>query len=321
MINLAAITVKEKKTKREKWLIIKQLKKNRQLYVFLILPLIYLFIFKYWPMLGAQIAFKKFNPMDGIWGSPWIGFANFTKFFNSYQFERVMKNTFILSLYQIIAGFPLPIAFALCLNSLTAVRYRKAIQTITYAPRFISTVVLVGMTIQLLNPQVGLLNALTRLFSDSQVADVMGIPGAFPHIYVWSGIWQQLGWNSIIYVAALSSADIEQHEAAQIDGASRFKRVIYIDIPVILPTAIILLILNCGNIMSIGFEKVFLLQNNLNLRTSEVISTYVYKVGLAAGSGDFSYATAIGLFNSIINLFLLVIINTISKKVSETSLW
>lgn len=299
----------------------KRLRRDYQLFLFLILPVLYLLIFKYWPMFGAQIAFRKFNPAQGIWKSEWIGLANFKKFFNSYQFTRVLVNTIRISFYSLLAGFPIPILFALALNSLRSEWQQKAIQNITYAPHFISTVVLVGMLIQIFNPRVGIFSKIYMSLTGLDAPDYLASARAFPHIYVWSGIWQSTGWGSIIYMGALSNVDMEQHEAAIIDGASRFQRVLHIDIPAILPTITIMLILRCGGIMSVGFEKVFLLQNNLNLRSSEVISTYVYKVGLAAGSGDFSYATAIGLFNSIVNMLLLATVNRISKSVNETSLW
>ncbi len=290
-----------------------------QLYVFLLIPIIWLLVFKYYPMLGAQIAFRKFNPNGGIWGSPWVGFDNFIKFFSSYQFSRVMVNTLVTSFYSLVAGFPLPIILALMLNSLRSKRFKNTLETIAYVPHFISIVVLVGMMMQMLNPHIGILGAIFRMFGQT-APDLFGSAEAFPHLYVWSGIWQNVGWNTIIYTAALSGVDPELHEAAQIDGASRFRRVLYIDLPTIMATVTIMLILNAGNIMSIGFEKVYLMQTDLNLAASEIISTYVYKVSFVQGS-DFSYASAIGLFNSVINMALLVTVNAVSRKVSESSLW
>ncbi|MDP4151905.1 MAG: ABC transporter permease subunit [Bacillota bacterium] len=274
-------------------------------------------------MAGLQLAFKKYNVRLGIWGSPFIGFRNFIKFFNSYQFVRVVGNTLKISIYSLIAGFPIPIIFALILNSVRAERFKKTMQTVTYMPHFISVVVLVGIVVQIINPRVGLLSTVYSALNNGRYPpDLLANPGVFPHLYVWSGIWQTFGWNSIIYTAALASVSLDLHEAAQIDGASRFQRMIHVDLPAIMPTAIIMLIMRCGHIMSVGFEKVFLMQNDLNLSTSELISTYVYKVGLSSsGSMDFSYSTAIGLFNSIINLILIIIVNSISKRVSETSLW
>ena len=292
-----------------------------QLFLFLLIPVIWVLIFNYAPMVGIQIAFRKYKIRDGIWGSRWVGLANFTKFFGSYQFQRVLVNTIRVSLYSLAAGFPLPIVLALCMNALTNQRYKKFIQTLTYIPHFISTVVMVGMLMQIFNSNTGLYGRLGWLFTGQRPEDILSQASVFPHMYVWSGVWQGMGWSSIIYMAALSSVDASLHEAAEIDGASRFQRCIYIDFPCILPTATILLIMNAGNIMSVGFEKVFLMQNSLNLSTSEVISTYVYKVSLTASGSDFSYGTAIGLFNSVINLMLLVIVNFISKRLTENSLW
>lgn len=292
-----------------------------QLYVFLIIPLVYLIIFCYGPMTGLQLAFKKFQANLGIWGSPWVGFSQFEKFFSSYMFVRVLKNTLVLSIYGLIAGFPMPIILALVLNSLRSEKYKKFAQTVTYLPYFISTVVLVGILNQVLNPRIGLLANLLTMVGVTEVPNLLASPTAFSHLYVWSGIWQSMGYNSIIYIAALASTDPELHEAAQIDGASRFQRVIHIDFPTILPTASILLIMNAGRIMSVGFEKAYLMQNGLNTTVSEVISTYVYKVSLAASIPDFSYGTAIDLFNSVINMVLIVTVNTINKRIGGSSLF
>ena len=291
-----------------------------QLYLFLLLPLIYLLVFKYYPMLGAQIAFRKFKPQFGIWHSPWVGFANFNKFFRSYQFSRVMGNTLSLSFYSLLAGFPIPVLLALMLNSLRGKRYRNMVETVAYMPHFISTVVLVGMMMQIFNPHIGVVGSLYRLMAGRSIPDVFGSATTFPHLYVWSGIWQNAGWNTIIYTAALSGVDTELHEAAQIDGASRFQRVLHIDLPTVLPTVTIMLILSVGSIMSIGFEKDYLMRTALNLQSSEIISTYVYKISFVQGS-DFSYAGAVGLFNSVINMILLVTVNAISRRLGESSLW
>lgn len=293
-----------------------------QLYVFLLLPVIYIVIFAYIPMTGIQIAFKKYDLMKGIWGSPWVGLAQFKKFFSSYQFMRVLVNTLRLSLYSVLAGFPFPIIFALCLHTINNLRFKKFLQTVTYMPHFISVVVIVGMLLQIFHPLIGLYGILAKALTGTQPPDLFANPDAFPHMYVWSGVWQGFGWNSIIYVATLTSVSEELHEAARVDGATRFQRVLHIDIPALAPTIIIMLILRLGQLMSIGFEKAYLMQNNLNLRTSELISTYVYKQGLGAtGPTDFSYATAIGLFNSLVNLVLIISVNKLSGKLSETSLW
>lgn len=292
-----------------------------QLYVFLIIPIIYIILFNYVPMFGIQLAFKKFNARLGIWGSPWVGFDQFIKFFTSYQFTRVIKNTLTISFYGLLAGFPLPIMLALVLNSIRNGRYKKVVQTITYLPYFISLVVMVGILTQMLNPRIGMVANLYSLLSGNDAPDLMSNPHAFPHIYIWSGVWQSLGYNSIIYIAALSGVDAELHEAAEVDGASRFQRIIHIDLPTILPTAAIMLILNAGQIMNIGFDKPYLMQNSLNLSASEVISTYVYKVGIASSTNDFSYATAIDLFNSSVNMVLITVVNFFSKKLGGNSLF
>ena len=293
-----------------------------QLYLFLLIPVLYIVIFSYIPMIGAQIAFRKFNFLGGIWYSPWAGFDNFIRFFNSYMFKRVIGNTLRISFYEIIAGFPIPIIFALCLNTIERLRFKKFVQTVTYMPHFISVVVIVGMLMQVFHPLNGIYGIIIKAFSGNQAADLFGSPDAFPHLYVWSGIWQSFGWSSIIYMAALTSVPEELYEAARIDGASRFKMVLHVDLPALAPTIVILLILRVGSIMSLGFEKAWLMQNNLNLRTSELISTFVYKQGLAAGGPtDFSYAAAIGIFNSVVNLALLIMVNRIARKLSDTSLW
>jgi putative aldouronate transport system permease protein len=300
---------------------IKLVKRHWQMYLLLLLPLAYLLIFRYYPMIGAQIAFRKFRASQGIWGSQWVGFANFIKFFRSYQFNRVLSNTLLLSMYQLIAGFPFPILFALLLNTVTVKSYKKVVQTITYLPYFISVVVLVGIMMQVFNPIVGFYGKMSLNLFGVYGKDLFGDAKYFPHLYVWSGVWQNMGWNSIIYLAALSTVSPELHEAGKIDGMNRFMRILYIDLPAILPTITVLLILNAGRIMSLGFEKVYLMQNSLNISRSEVISTYVYKVGLASGGGDFSYATAIGLFNSVVNLILIVAVNKVCRKTGGESLW
>ncbi|MBR3872895.1 MAG: sugar ABC transporter permease [Clostridia bacterium] len=294
-----------------------------QIYCFLLLPLIYLILFHYVPMVGAQIAFRKFTIRSGIWNSKWVGFDNFVKFFKTYNCWTIIKNTVTISTYSILAGFPIPIVFALLLNCVRQKHYKKAIQTITYMPHFISTVVIVGMILQIANPRVGLYGTIFHALTGEYPQDPLGSTKVFTHLYVWSGIWQQFGWNAIVYLAALSAVDLQLHEAAIIDGASRWQRVLHVDLPCILPTATIMLIMRAGSVMSVGYEKIYLMQNNLNLGASEVISTYVYKIGLGSGGNvpNYSLSTAIGLFNSVVNLVLICVVNSISKKLSETSLW
>lgn len=309
---------KSKKIGLNKLSLKKKFIKDLPLWMFVLPGMIITFIFSYIPLYGVQIAFRNFNPKLGFWDSPWVGLQHFERFFDSPYFFTTISNTFSLSLYSLIAGFPIPIILALLLNSFRHKRYRKLIQTVTYAPNFISTVVMCGMLLLFLSPSVGILNNVIKLFGGEAI-NFMGQKSMWRHIYVWSGVWQGMGWSSVIYFAALSAVSPELHEAARVDGATKFQIIRYIDFPSILPTATILLILSCGSILSVGFEKVFLLQNDLNLSVSQVISTYVYKVGLI--DNNISYSSAIGLFNSAINAILLIAVNKISKKLSGISLW
>ncbi len=292
-----------------------------QIYLLLVIPVAYLILFSYVPMGGLVLAFKKYNVGKGIWGSPWVGFDNFIRFFQSYKFSMIMKNTLTLSLYSLAVSFPIPILFALLLNALPGRRYKKLIQTVTYVPHFISTVVMVGLLFQILNSRSGIYGSVFTWLTNQTAPDLLSDGKIFKHLYVWSGVWQSTGYNAIIYIAALSGVDQALHEAAQIDGASRFQRVLHIDVPTILPTASIMLILAVGNIMNVGFEKVLLMQNSLNMNYSEIISTYVYKVGLASGVTDFSLSTAIGMFNSVINFILLIIANWGSKRLGGNGIF
>ncbi len=298
----------------------KDVLKNYQLYLVILLPIIYIIVFHYMPMYGAQIAFRDFRAVDGLWGSQWVGLKHFKRFFGSYQFWRVLRNTLEISIYSLVAGFPIPIILALALNNTQNVKFKKTAQMVTYAPFFISTVVMVGIIMLFLSPRLGMINSIIELFG-GQPKMFMGEPKWFSSVYVWSDIWQRAGWGTIIYLAALSGVDPSLHEAAIVDGASKLQRVRHIDIPGIMPTVVILLILNVGQLMNVGFEKALLMQNSLNLQRSEIIATYIYKVGLAANLPNFSYAAAIGLFNSIINFVLIVIVNQIAKKMSDTSLF
>jgi len=298
----------------------RQLKLNWELYLIIAVPLIWLLIFCYYPMYGVQIAFRKFTPLKGITGSPWVGLAHFIKFFKSYNFEKVVGNTLSISLYDLIVGFPFPIILAILLNNCLKPKFKKFVQIITYMPYFISTVVMVGILIQFLSPKVGVINHFIRALGGTEI-DFMAKPEYFKHIYVWSNIWQGTGWTAIIYLSALSSVDPGLHEAALVDGANRFQRMWHIDLPGILPTIAIMLTLRMGNIMNVGFEKAFLMQNDLNRGASEIISTYVYRTGLAAAAPDYSYSAAIGLFNSLINFVLIAIVNYINARINETSLW
>ncbi len=314
------------KKKQEKALkafrIKKSLKQDWQLYALLLIPVAYIIIFKYVPLLGVQIAFKDFVAKKGIWDSNWSDpvLKNFLKFFKDYNFIRVIKNTLGLSFYGLIAGFPLPIIFALSLNYMKNQRFKKIIQMTTYAPHFISTVVIVGMILQFFATRTGLVNNFFKMMGLEEY-NFLGTRGTFPHMYVWSQIWQSLGFSSIIYIATLSSVDPSLHEAAIIDGATKVQRMWHVDLPSIVPTAIVLLTLNLGRILNVGFEKVLLMQNPVNINQSEIISTYVYKVGLQSSIPQFSYATAIGIFQSVVGFILIITFNKISSKISESSLF
>lgn len=298
----------------------RQIRKGWQLYLLLALPLTWLFLFQYYPMYGAQISFRDFLPGNSIWGSPWVGLDHFVRFFNSPMFERLMRNTIGLSFYSLLVGFPIPIIFALSLNQLRTGFFKNFVQLVSYAPYFISTVVLVGMMMQFLDLRIGPINQLIKFFGGAPI-QFMGSAELFPSVYVWSAVWQNTGFNTIIYLATLTTIDPALHEAAVVDGANRLQRIWHIDVPGILPVAATLLILNMGQLLNVGFEKTYLMQNTLNLSSSEVISTYVYKVGLAGGVVNYSYASAIGLFNSLIGLVLLLIANRISKRFTETALF
>ncbi len=294
------------------------MKKSFPYYMIILVPVIYLVIFKYAPMYGIQIAFKDYRVAKGIMGSPWAGFKYFEMFFNIPSFWSVIINTTVLSLYSLAAGFPFAILLAIALNECQSIPFKKSVQMVTYMPYFISTVVLVSMIMQFTDLQSGFISQLVRILG-GEPQNVMGMSEWFRHLYVWTGIWQGTGYTSIIFLSALAGISMELREAAVIDGASKFKRILHIDLPGIMPTIVILLILNMGYIMSLGFEKVYLMQNSLNLQTSEVLATYVYKVGML--NANYSFATAIGLFNSVINLFLLVFCNSLSKRFNQSSLW
>jgi putative aldouronate transport system permease protein len=291
--------------------------RNYELYLFLVPAVVLTFCFAYLPMYGVQIAFRNYSPVRGIWGSPWVGFNQFLRFFKTNQFKTIILNTFFLSLYGLVVGFPMPIILALMMNSMNSQKYKRVLQTVTYMPYFISTVVLVSM-LNLFLSSTGIVGQLTALFGSTPV-NLLADPKNFRHAYVWSGIWQGTGWGSIIYLAALSSVDPALYEAATIDGANKWQKIVHIDLATIAPTCIILLILGAGGILSVGFEKAFLMQNSLNLSRSEVINTYIYKVGIQ--STQYSFSAAIGLFNTLINFVILVLVNWISGKLSETSLW
>lgn len=293
-------------------------RKYWDLYLMLIPVIVYFVIFKFIPMYGLQIAFRDYVPRRGFLGSQWVGLKHFIRFFSSNSAGQVIWNTIYLSFLNLLVNFPLPIILALIINEIRQKGYKKAMQVVTYAPHFLSTVVVCGMVVSFCSPSTGIINAIIKEFGGEPIY-FMASEKWFRPLYVISDAWKTMGWNSIIFVSALAAVDTELYESSRVDGASKFQQLIYINIPSILPTIAIMLILNCGKVMSLGFEKVFLLQTDLNLSVSEVISTLVYRQGLLGA--QFSYATAIDLFNSVVNLVLLLSVNKISKKVSEVGLW
>lgn len=311
----AAASQGKSRTKSKTWV---QIKRNYELYLFLLPVVILYLVFRYYPMYGVQIAFKDFSASKGILGSEWVGFKYFIQFFESYNFWPIIQNTLSLSVLSLVFGFPIPIIVALMLNQILAKRYKKFVQTVIYAPHFISTVVLVGMLHVFLSPNSGIVNQIITFFGGEPIL-FMADAGWFRPLYILSGIWQETGFATIIYLAALAGVSPELHEAAIMDGANKWKRLLNVDIPGILPTIIILLVLAIGNIMSVGFEKAFLMQSDLNYDTSNILPTYVYQMGIQ--KAQYSFSAAIGLFNSILNVILLVIVNRVAKKLTETSLW
>lgn len=295
------------------------LKRNWILYLFLLPAVLYLVLFKYVPMYGIQIAFKDYSLAKGYWGSPWVGLKWIKKFLSTPRIWTLLKNTLSISLYSALVGFPLPIIFAFIMNNIKNLKWKKFVQTITYMPHFISTVVLVGMISLFFSPNSGIINTILEFFGGSGDVYFLGSNKYFIHVYVWTGIWQGIGWGSIMYMAALAGVDQSLHEAAMIDGANKIQRVLNIDLPSIMPTISIMLIMRLGSILGVGYEKIYLMQNGLNIASSEVISTYTYKLGLL--QQQFSYSTAIGLMNNLVNLVLLFASNKIVGKLSGSSLW
>jgi putative aldouronate transport system permease protein len=295
----------------------KDIRKNKFIYLMAVPAILYYVVYHYWPMYGAVIAFKNFNPADGILGSPWVGFKNFKSFFQGVYFFRILKNTLLINVYDLLWGFPAPIILALLMNEIKNNIFKRTVQTVTYLPHFISIMVICGIIIDFTS-QNGLVNSIIGFFGGKQ-SNLLMKPELFRPIFVGTNIWQGVGWGSIIYLAALSGIDSELYEASKIDGANRWKQLIHVTIPGILPTIVILLILRMGQMMNVGFEKVMLLYNPNTYVTADVISTFVYRKGII--EANFSYSTAVGLFNSVINFVLLVVSNKLSRLFSETSLW
>lgn len=306
------------KSRVKRWSLKQDFQRRWQLYLMLLLPVLYIIIFCYLPMGGITIAFKDFSMRKGIWGSDWVGLKYFTQFFSSPDFTRILSNTLILSLYSLLVSFPAPIILALALHIVGSNRFKKLMQTVTYAPYFISTVVMVGILMQCLHLNIGVVNTALAALGFDRI-DFMGKVGYFRHIYVWSGVWQGTGFSAIIYIASLGNVDPSLVEASLLDGANRLRRIWHIELPALRPIITIQLILAMGGIMGVGFEKCFLMQNSLNLPVSEIISTYVYKRGLV--DMQLSFSTAVGLFNSVVNFVLLFTANKLSQKFGENSLW
>lgn len=311
--SLATAGTLRKKTPWQRF--ITNFKKSWQLHLMLLLPLAYIIIFSYGPMYGLQIAFRDYRTRAGLTGSEWVGLYQYTTFFSNYKWSSYVWNTFKIASYSILAGFPVPIILALFIHSNNNIVLRKLTQNVSYIPHFISTVVMVGILNKVLDPFIGVWGTLCRELGVMEIIDLRSNPKAFIHLYVWSGVWQNMGWGAILYVSALSAVSPELHEAARIDGASRFRRLLSVDLPAILPTICIMLIMRMGGILNVGYEKVYLMQNNLNITNSEVISTYVYKNGLA--NNNLSYGSAVGMMNSVVGTSMVVLVNWITNKLSD----
>ena len=307
-----AVTPKKKRS------FLQRMRGNWDLLLFCLPGMIFTVIYHYIPIYGVQIAFRNYKPKKGIWGSDWVGLKNFTRFFNGADWLVLVRNTLFLSVYSLAAGFPVAVILALMLNSFRHKRYRKVIQAVTYAPNFISTIVMCGMLILFLSPRVGVVNNVIRALGGETI-NFMAEVSMWRHIYVWSGVWQGMGWSSVIYFAALAGVSPEYHEAAIVDGATKFQRVLHIDLPFLAPTMTMLLIMNMGSILSVGFEKAYALQNDLNMPVSDIIATYTYRYGII--KSDISYSSAVGLMNSLVNSVLLVTVNYITGKLSDNALF
>lgn len=298
----------------------KQILARWQLYLMVLIPVMHVILHSYVPLPGIQIAFRKYTIKGGIWGSEWVGLENFQRFLNSPKFELILRNTLTISLYS-LCTFPITIIFALFLNCMLHPRYKKVIQTTTYIPHFISTVVMVGLINQLLHERSGIYGVIAKMITGKTPKSLFSSGKFFKHVYIWSGVWQGTGYGSILYIAGLASVDTELYDAAEIDGASRFQRLLYIDLPCLMPTISLQFVMRVGGIMSVGSAKILLMQNDLNLNYSEVISTYEYKIGLASGAPDYSLSSAIGLWNTVINFILMRIANFVSKKLGGSTLF
>lgn len=308
------------RVKRKRYGCFSDIRKNWQLYIMIAIPIIYILIFKYYPMYGARIAFCDYVPRKGISGSEWVGFKHFINFVNSPQFIKLIKNTLALSLYSLVLSIPFPIILAISLHYLINKRFKKVVQMATYLPHFLSTVIIVSMLHLIFNTQSGVVNNILNAMGGEKI-NFMGLSKYFRSMYVWSGVWQDVGWNSILYISALAGVDPQLHEAAIIDGAGKWRRIWHIDIAGILPTISIMVIMSMGSIISVGFDKTFLMQNPTNLEMSEILSTYEYKIGVGGGIPSYSYPAAIGLMTSGVTFILICVTNKVAKSLSGTSLW
>lgn len=294
------------------------IKKDWRLYSLLFLPLLHYIVFQYIPMYGVIIAFRRYQPGGAVYGSEWVGLRYFRMFFRDHGFWRAFRNNLVISIEYLVISFPFPIIFALLLNELKNFKFKRIVQTVSYLPHFISTVIIVGMLKEILSPSIGIINMALKALTGNTI-DFLSEPRWFRTIYIASGIWQQLGWNSIIYLAALSNINPELYDAAKVDGANRFRQTQHVTIPGILPTVMVLLTLNIGSLMSVGFEKILLLYSPLTYETADVISTFLYRMGLI--NNNYSLGAAVGLFNSIIGVILLTSANFLSKRTTDSGLW
>lgn len=288
--------------------------KSWQLHLLILIPFVYMILFEYLPMFGLQIAFKDYGARAGIFDSPWVGFGKFQQFFKDRNWTTYLWNTFRISFYTIIAGFPVPIILALIIHVNENKTLKKLVQNVSYVPHFFSVVILIGILNRLFDPFTGLIKMLYNLFGEANVPDLMNLPDAFDHMYVWSGVWQNMGWGAIIYLSSLSSVSPDLHEAARIDGASRWKRVLHVDLPAIMPMISIQLIMRMGSVLSVGYEKIYLMQNSFNTYKSDVISLYVYKKGLGE---DMGFGAAVGMMNAVVNTSMVIFVNWIANSLSD----
>ena len=297
-----------------------EIRQNWQLYLMILIPLIYLIVFKYYPMVGVQIAFRKYVPVDGIWGSEWVGLRHFKRFFSNPQWITFVKNTVAISTYTLLLSIPFPIMLAVAFDYSRSRFFKKSVQMITFLPHFLSTVIIVSLINLIFDNRTGIVNNLLEMITGSKV-NILGDAKYYRSLYVWSGIWQNTGWSSILYISALAAVDTQVHEAAIIDGANKLRRIWHIDLTTIRPTIAIMIVMKLGSVLSVGFDKSYMMQNAINLEYSEVLSTYEYKIGTGGMIPNYSYSTAIGLMVSVINMCLVIASNKASNKLSGSGLW